>query len=274
MINLENISYGYNAKQPIFNNLSLEIGSGIYGLLGENGVGKTTLMHLLCGLLFPWKGQCTLDGKNPAQRDSELLSRYFFLPEEMQMPTESMFQFVRHHSVFYPRFNREEFEQNLEELHIDGRQKLAAISYGQQKKAMLAYALALHTPLTVLDEPTNGLDISSRQTLKRIISRSVDDDSTLLISTHQAHDFENLLDHLIILGEAGVVLSESLEAIGDRLLFARTDARPTESIYSEQGLQGYFSIVANEESEENTPDIELLYKAMMQEPGKIKDLFK
>lgn len=70
------------------------------------------------------------------------------------------------------------------------------------------------------------------------------------------------------------MLSESLEAIGDRLLFARTDARPTESIYSEQGLQGYFSIVANEESEENTPDVELLYKAMMQEPGKIKDLFK
>ncbi|MCD7941690.1 MAG: ABC transporter ATP-binding protein [Bacteroides intestinalis] len=201
MIKIKNISYGYKPKQPIFNDISLEVGSGIYGLLGENGVGKTTLIHLICGLLFPWKGECKIDNCNSAQRSPELLSHYFFLPEEMQMPTESIYQFAAHHSVFYPHFSRKEFEQNLEELHIDGKQKLSAVSYGQQKKAMLAYALALHTPLTLLDEPTNGLDITSRQALKRIISRSVDDESTLLISTHQAHDFENLLDHLIILGE-------------------------------------------------------------------------
>lgn len=85
------------------------------------------------------------------------------------MPTESIYQFAARHSVFYPRFSRKDFEQNLEELHIDGKQKLSAVSYGQQKKAMLAYALALHTPLTLLDEPTNGLDITSRQALKRII---------------------------------------------------------------------------------------------------------
>ena len=55
MIKIENISYGYKPKQPIFSDISLKVGSGIYGLLGENGVGKTTLIHLICGLLFPWK---------------------------------------------------------------------------------------------------------------------------------------------------------------------------------------------------------------------------
>ena len=270
MIKIENISYGYKPKQPIFNDISLEVGNGIYGLLGENGVGKTTLIHLICGLLFPWKGECKIDNCNSAQRSPELLSHYFFLPEEMQMPTESIYQFAARHSVFYPRFSRKDFEQNLEELHIDGKQKLSAVSYGQQKKAMLAYALALHTPLTLLDEPTNGLDITSRQALKRIISRTVDDESTLFISTHQAHDFENLLDHLIILSEGEILLNRSLDEISERLLFVRTAYLPEDSLYSEQDLHGYFSILPNEEGEENTPDIELLYKAALQVPEKIK----
>ena len=274
MITIENTSYGYKSNPFIFNNISLKIGNGIYGLLGENGAGKTTLMHLICGLLFPKNGKCSIDGRNTAERQSGALNRYFFLPEEMQMPTESIVSFAARHSVFYPHFNQEEFELNLEELKIDRKQKLSSISYGQQKKAMLAYAFALHTPYTLLDEPTNGLDITSRQALKRIISRSMDDESTLLISTHQAHDFENLLDHLIILGEGEILLNRSLDEISQRLLFARTDSLPEDSIYSEQELPGYFSVLPNEEEEENTPDIELLYKAMLQVPEKIKSMFK
>ena len=274
MITIENTSYGYKSNPLIFNNISLEIGNGIYGLLGENGVGKTTLMHLICGLLFPKNGKCSIDGRNTAERQSEGLARYFFLPEELQMPTESIASFAARHSVFYPHFNQEEFELNLEELKIDRKQKLSSISYGQQKKAMLAYAFALHTPYTLLDEPTNGLDITSRQALKRIISRSMDDESTLLISTHQAHDFENLLDHLIILGKGEILLNRSLDEISNRLLFARTDILPEERIYSEENLSGYFSIIPNEDGEENTPDIELLYKAVLQQPEKIKSMFQ
>ena len=274
MITIENTSYGYKSNPLIFNNISLEIGNGIYGLLGENGVGKTTLMHLICGLLFPKNGKCSIDGRNTAERQPEGLNRYFFLPEEMQMPTESIVSFAARHSVFYPHFNQEEFELNLEELKIDRKQKLSSVSYGQQKKAMLAYAFALHTPYTLLDEPTNGLDITSRQALKRIISRSMDDESTLLISTHQAHDFENLLDHLIILGKGEILLNRSLDEISNRLLFARTDILPEERIYSEENLSGYFSIIPNEDGEENTPDIELLYKAVLQQPEKIQSMFQ
>ena len=274
MITIENTSYGYKSNPLIFNNISLEIGNGIYGLLGENGVGKTTLMHLICGLLFPKNGKCSIDGRNTAERQSEGLARYFFLPEELQMPTESIASFAARHSVFYPHFNQEEFDLNLEELKINRKQKLSSVSYGQQKKAMLAYAFALHTPYTLLDEPTNGLDITSRQAMKRIISRSMDDESTLLISTHQAHDFENLLDHLVILGKGEILLNRSLDEISNRLLFARTDILPEESIYSEENLSGYFSIIPNEDGEENTPDIELLYKAVLHQPEKLQSMFQ
>jgi len=274
MIQIENLSYSYKSKEPIFSNISLEIGTGIYGLLGENGVGKTTLLHLICGLLFPGEGTCLIGGENPASRRPELLTRFFFLPEEMDMPAESIRQFARRHSEFYPRFNRKDFEQNLEELHVNGNQKLSSVSFGQQKKAMLAYVLALHTPVTLLDEPTNGLDITSQQALKHIISRSVDEDSTLLISTHRVHDFERLLDNLIILGKGEILLNRSLDEISEQLLFVRTSSLSEDSIYNEQELQGYFSILPNEEQEENTPDIELLYKAVLQAPEKIQETFK
>lgn len=274
MIQIKNLSYSYKSKEPIFSNISLKIGTGIYGLLGENGAGKTTLLHLICGLLFPDEGTCLIDGENPASRCSELLTRFFFLPEEMDMPAESIRQFARRHSEFYPCFNRKDFEQNLEELRVDGNQKLSSVSFGQQKKAMLAYVLALHTSVTLLDEPTNGLDITSQQALKHIISRSVDEDSTLLISTHRVHDFERLLDNLIILGKGEILLNRSLDEISEQLLFVRTSSLSEGSIYNEQELQGYFSILPNEEQEENTPDIELLYKAVLQTPEKIQETFK
>ena len=134
MITIENTSYGYKSNPLIFNNISLEIGNGIYGLLGENGVGKTTLMHLICGLLFPKNGKCSIDGRNTAERQSEGLARYFFLPEELQMPTESIASFAARHSVFYPHFNQEEFKLNLEELKINRKQKLSSVSYGQRRR--------------------------------------------------------------------------------------------------------------------------------------------
>ena len=92
--------------------------------------------------------------------------------------------------------------------------------------------------------------------------------------TETTHIFENLLDHLVILGKGEILLNRSLDEISNRLLFARTSILPEESIYSEENLSGYFSIIPNEDGEENTPDIELLYKAVLQQPEKIKSMFQ
>ena len=200
MITIENTSYGYKSNPLIFNNISLEIGNGIYGLLGENGVGKTTLMHLICGLLFPKNGKCSIDGRNTAERQPEGLARYFFLPEEMQMPTESIVSFAARHSVFYPHFNQEEFELNLEELKINRKQKLSSVSYGQQKKAMLAYAFALHTPYILLDEPTSFLDLPNRYALCTLLRRLAHDHrKCILFPTHELDIALSLCDSIALI---------------------------------------------------------------------------
>ena len=200
MITIENTSYGYKSNPLIFNNISLEIGNGIYGLLGENGVGKTTLMHLICGLLFPKNGKCSIDGRNTAERQSEGLARYFFLPEELQMPTESIASFAARHSVFYPHFNQEEFKLNLEELKINRKQKLSSVSYGQQKKAMLAYAFALHTPYILLDEPTSFLDLPNRYELCTLLRRLAHDHrKCILFSTHELDIALSLCDSIALI---------------------------------------------------------------------------
>ena len=200
MITIENTSYGYKSNPLIFNNISLEIGNGIYGLLGENGVGKTTLMHLICGLLFPKNGKCSIDGRNTAERQSEGWARYFFLPEELQMPTESIASFAARHSVFYPHFNQEEFKLNLEELKINRKQKLSSVSYGQQKKAMLAYAFALHTPYILLDEPTSFLDLPNRYELCTLLRRLAHDHrKCILFSTHELDIALSLCDSIALI---------------------------------------------------------------------------
>ena len=196
-----------------------------------------------------------------------------FLPTDFRMPSTSIASFARYHSPYYTDFSEEVLELNLKEFGLEPSQKLSRLSYGQQRKAMLAYLLSLNTPITLLDEPTNGLDISSRLALKRMLARTASDDKCLIISTHQVSDFENLFDHLVILGENRVLLDSSVEEITSRLLFARTDALPAQALYSHQTVRGYASVVENEIGEETTLELELLYKAVLQNPDRIRELF-
>ena len=277
MISIRELDFYYKSKEQVLDHISLNIHTGIYGLLGENGVGKTTLLHLIAGLLFPKSGLIFLQaGKNiyePCYRMPEAMRLLAFLPTDFRMPSTSIASFARYHSPYYPDFSEEVLELNLKEFGLEPSQKLSRLSYGQQRKAMLAYLLSLNTPITLLDEPTNGLDISSRLALKRMLARTASDDKCLIISTHQVSDFENLFDHLVILGENRVLLDSSVEEITSRLLFARTDALPAQALYSHQTVRGYASVVENEIGEETTLELELLYKAVLQNPDRIRELF-
>ena len=285
MIRLNDLTIGYGHR-ILLQHASATIPAGeLVALVGRNGTGKSTLLRAIAGLGERLGGEIRLDGHSLETLSPQQLATTvsFVTTERVRIPNLRCEDVVALGRAPYTNWIGRVQEQDKaiveRSLELVGMAAFAGktmdrMSDGECQRVMIARALAQDTPIILLDEPTNGLDITSRQALKRIISRSMDDESTLLISTHQAHDFENLLDHLIILGKGEILLNRSLDEISNRLLFARTDILPEESIYSEENLSGYFSIIPNEDGEENTPDIELLYKAVLQQPEKIQSMFQ
>ncbi|MBB4036108.1 ABC-2 type transport system ATP-binding protein [Dysgonomonas hofstadii] len=273
MIKIENLSFFYNKKRPVFEQVSFEMNSGIYGLLGENGVGKTTLLHIISGLCFPKEGSCKVFGYESAKRNPEMLKQLFFLPEEFQAPTLPIKDFVRYNSGLYPNFSEEHFDTYLKDFQVEKDRKMSELSFGQKKKTMIAFALALNTPITLLDEPTNGLDIPSKSQFRKIIASAYDEQRCIIISTHQVRDLESLIDPIIILDRNQVLLNNSVEEITRKLLFSYTQYKPENTLYCEQTMQGYTSVSANEYGEESTLNIEALFNAVVNNRAEIKKLF-
>ena len=219
MIKIDNISYK-NGKKEVLNDISMKLEAGkIYGLLGENGVGKTTLLKIISGLQKPWKGSCSVFGEDPFKRTPSFLSRIFYLPEELEFIQNdySIRYFAKINEPFYPKFDKEKFETILKEFEVEGDKKLNKLSYGQVKKAALSFAIATNAELLLLDEPSNGLDIPSKTLFRRIIVQYVSDNTCTLISTHQVRDLENLIDPIIILDNKAVLINASLEKISEKL---------------------------------------------------------
>lgn len=273
MITIKNLTFYYNKRRPIFDNVSFDMKSGIYGLLGENGVGKTTLLHMISGLRFPKSGSCKVDNHETCFRNPNMLQQLFFLPEEYQAPSLSVDKFAKLNSSFYPNFSEEQFRKYLDEFHVESDRKMSDLSFGQKKKALISYALALNTPITLLDEPTNGLDIPSKSQFRKIIASAFDENKIILISTHQVRDLESLIDPIIILDRNQVLLNNSVEEITQKLKFSHTPTVPQSYLYCEQTMQGYISVSYNTDREESTLNIEALFNAVVTNKAKFKELF-
>ncbi|GAB6121206.1 ABC transporter ATP-binding protein [Dysgonomonas termitidis] len=273
MIKINDLSFYYNKKRPVFEHVSFDMQGGIYGLLGENGVGKTTLLHLISGLCFPKNGSCKVFEYESAYRNPEMLKQLFFLPEEFQAQNMLIKDFIRYNSSFYPNFSETQFDVYLNDFHVEKDRKMAELSFGQKKKVMIAFALALNTPITLLDEPTNGLDIPSKAQFRKIVASAFEENRCILISTHQVRDLESLIDPIIILDRNQVLLNNSVEEITQKLLFSYTSSKPEEALYCEQTMQGYASVQVNKYKEESTLNIETLFNTVVNNKTKIKELF-
>ena len=227
MISIQNIKFGYNSYQAVLDGFSLEFAqSGIYGLLGKNGTGKSTLLYLMMGLLRPKEGNVSIDGISASLRSPEVLSEMFLVPEEYDLPPISLSKYVRAIKPFYPRFSEELLERTLANFEMNSDINLGQLSMGQKKKVYMSVALASCTRYLLMDEPTNGLDILSKSQFRKAIIDSMTDDRTVIVSTHQVHDVERLLDHICIIERNRVLLSEPLvekdQAIDLEELFIKT----------------------------------------------------
>lgn len=284
MIRIENINFDYTAGhtmrkiqsmagktgQPVFLDFSLSLrGNAIYGLLGKNGTGKSTLLYMLSGLLRPQKGSITIDDCNPAERDPRLLSELFLVPEEFDMPAVPLNSYIRMIAPFYPHFSSSVLDSCLRDFELPASLHLGKLSMGQKKKVLMSIALASGTRILLMDEPTNGLDIPSKSLFRRIVSRYMDSHRTLIISTHQVHDVEQLLDHVLILGRHGIIFNSSVTDICSRFTFeTRMPGEPMDDVvYSEPTPQGN-AVVARRSNDapETQVNLELLFNAVASVP--------
>ena len=274
MIEIKNLDFSYK-KTPVFNNINLSFPEGaIYGLLGENGVGKTTLLKIICGLQRPVSGTSTVDGLTSYDRLPAMLQRIVFLPDEVTLPDNATPQkYVNELAPFYPTFSQGTFLHLMQELEVDPARKFKEMSFGQQKKSLIAASLSLGTDYVLLDEPTNGLDIPSKAQFRSILSKIADEGKTIIISTHQVKDVENLIDPIVILSHNAVLLDASVQKITEKLFFEYGGAERQDALYSELLPGGYMNVVPNESGEESQLNIEALFNAVLRNKEKIKELF-
>lgn len=263
MIQINNLSFGYRRQGSLFEGLSFALKPGsITGLLGKNGAGKTSLLKIVAGLLFPDTGEISVLSHEPRQREPTFLRDIFFVPEEFHLPSISIENFIRANSPFYPNFDVGQIRRMLKEFELSSEKVIDQLSYGQKKKFLISFALATKCRLLILDEPTNGLDIPSKVIFRKIIAGALDENQLVLISTHQVKDVETLIDRILILDEGKIILEKEMLEISSQLQFSSTHVLEEGQVLYSEMVPGGYKVIAPQRNGNSSVDIELLFNAV------------
>lgn len=274
MVKIDNISFSYGSK-TVLNNITMTLEEGrIYGLLGENGVGKTTLLTLLCGLKKAKSGTIDIDGHNPYKREPSFLENQFYLSDEVPAMQMKATDYARTYGKFWKNFDPGKFTALMEIFENDPQQRMDQMSFGQLKKTYISFALACSCKYIYMDEPTNGLDIPSKAQFRKAVTKYTAEDSVILISTHQVRDLENIINPIIILDRQDVLLNASTEEISRKLFFDYSNERYEGALYSEITPGGSIQVYPNLTGEESKVNIEALFNTVHQHKDLIKGMMK
>jgi ABC-2 type transport system ATP-binding protein len=277
MLQVNNLSFGYSKKRLLYKDLTLSLEKGsIYGLLGKNGAGKSTLLKNLMGLLFPKQGHISVNGFTPHKRQPAFLETIYMIPEEVYVPALTIAGYMKLYAPFYPGFDKEKFYHYLEQLDVTGDGKLNTLSFGQQKKFIIAFAFACNTEVLLMDEPTNGLDIPSKIKFRKLISSILTEERIIIISTHQIRDLDHLIDQVIIIDQGDLLLKASIDQIANKLNFKVVGEMADENkvLYSEESLKGFSIVAENTAGEDSKVNLEHLFNAVTENAEKVKSIFK
>lgn len=271
MLSFSNVSFTYGRRgKEVLSGLSLDFEeNGIYGILGKNGTGKSTMLYLAAGLLRPKGGNVTAEGVPTQSRRPETLREIFLVPEEFDLPEVSLRTYVQLNAPFYPTFREDILARCLKSFELGDDLDIGRLSMGQKKKVYISFALAAGTKYLLMDEPTNGLDIPSKKVFREVIAREMTEERVMIISTHQVRDVEQLIDHVVIVNEGTVLLNASTAEIETRLRFElrAVGSDLSDALFVQQTMRGIELICPNSGNDETPIDLELLFNALQTVPA-------
>nr|WP_206662942.1 ABC transporter ATP-binding protein [Anaerobacillus alkaliphilus] len=212
MITFQNVSKRYGLSKAL-NDVSFQIpAGGIIGLVGHNGSGKSTLLKLIAGLVKKTSGELTVCGESVTR----LIGRNVaFLAE-----VDSLYDFytvketIEFCNDVFPDFNEQKAFEIVATLKVDQTKKVGTLSKGNRARVKIAINLSRNVPLLIMDEPLSGLDPLVREDIIKMIAKYVEmEEQTLIISTHEVTEIEPLLDHVILVRDGEIVLSQRVEEL-------------------------------------------------------------
>lgn len=212
MIDAKNISKVFEDLEAL-KGVNIKVNKGsIYGLVGSNGAGKTTLIKILVGIYRQDQGEVLIDGERVFE-NTNIKSKITFIPDALYFFTQySIKDMARFYKKVYGTWNQQRYEKLKEAFNINEKKKIHKLSKGMQRQVAFWLALSCMPELLILDEPLDGLDPVMRQKVKNLIIQDVADrQMTVLISSHNLRELEDLCDHIGILHKGSLILEKELD---------------------------------------------------------------
>jgi len=213
VINIQNLHHSYGTKQ-IYAGLNLKIEAGsVFGLLGKNGVGKSTLINILMGYLRPNSGQCLVFGERSHNLSPETRSRIALLYEGFtSYDAMNIIQIEHFFATFYPRWQSKVFYELIEFMDVRMEQKLSSLSFGQKSQVVLGLLFAQNADLLILDDYSMGLDAGYRRLFVDYLKDYLQGtNKTVLMTSHVMNDLEHLVDQIAIVDRSTDVYLDSMD---------------------------------------------------------------
>ncbi|MDQ0231637.1 ABC transporter ATP-binding protein [Metabacillus malikii] len=212
MIEVHSVSKAYN-KHKAVNELSLSVTKGsIYGLLGSNGAGKTSLLKMIAGINRPDKGTIKID-QQPSYENVAIKERVIFIPDVIYFfPQATVAQMASQYRKYYPNWNQERFNQLANAFSIDVNRKVHRLSKGMKRQVAFWLALSTLPDVLILDEPIDGLDPVMRKKIKNLLFQDVAErEMTVLVSSHNLREIEDLCDHVGIMHDGQIIIEKEID---------------------------------------------------------------
>ena len=191
----------------------------VYGLVGPNGAGKSTVIRHLAGIYRQDSGQVLIDGQ-PVYENPEIKGRIAYIPDDIFFYTQATINdMMKFYRSVYPRFSPERFEKLEELFNLDRKQPMRKLSKGMQKQAAFWLAMSQCPEVVILDEPVDGLDpVMRRQVWSALLSDVAENGTTVLVSSHNLRELEDVCDHVGIMNHGRMLVERSLSALQDNIV--------------------------------------------------------